>query len=1746
MKIFKKTVSVLLSLVLALSVFAIVPMTASALSVNTEYIDEDGNQQTVSANVLTNVSTLAAGWYVADGILNFSDAVALTQYGNDKDVNIILTDSARIILNGFQGFYTDNEPVNLNIYSQTVNGGGIIESNASDFIALFAEGSSLNIYGGSLTASEELYASLISTGDIKISGGSVENAGVQSYDGAVTINGGTLNIPYIASSTAIYINGGSVITSEADCSDGEIVFNLTDTADSFYASNYYGTVRTENYLYDGSTVYEIGEITDTSQLESKTLRFAAHVHSFNAPVWTWKGFTSATAKFVCTGCAEEITATAEGDDITQNVVAEPTDSTTGQTVYTASVTVEGVEYTDQKTRTTHLGDHSYGSPQWTWDGYESAVLTMSCGVCGEIVTANAQISSRVTVEPTYTATGIRVYTATALIDGTEYTDSVTEVLPRLHREISVTYTNLNGSDKTVTASAICGDESKLVSGWYAVTNDVQLDYRLNCAGNVNLILCNGATYTVHKGIIVDSGASLTVWRQSKNENGTTLEGDQVVTLNEGKLIVDSPASDYPGIGTMISSVNFGEITINGGYLDIKGGNNAPALGGSDDDNCKVTINGGTVNAVAGSDCAGIGGCRNAEASITITGGEVTAYGNDTAPAIGGYKAEKCTIVISGGKVTAHGDEGSYWIKTYSIGIGSYRTDSCTVEITGGTVRAYTESSADEQIGIGSNDEESIEISFSWKRLDNCSIMADGYNSAGNISFVRSFVDAQDNVYHEGSEVKASNLAGRVLTPVCIDHTLNDEPAWTWEETSSAPTAYASFVCTKCNEIISKPATVSYVSETPFEIVYSASLSFDGHTYTDTHTFEKPLDIVVGGTVLTKDNCADVFGDGTVSYDVDTNTLTLNSATIEVAKYNKNTACGIRYDQQHTEPFKIVLIGNNQIVDEISDSVSAAKYGLMVSSCADELIVSGDGKLDVTLTGSESALTYYGIQSYTSVTFDGSEAGITIPGSAAVKGINLATYETVLSLKNSASLTIDVEGGSDSFGLGSGYVCENLSVESGSTFVSLAGAQACNDNIRPDQATKALGAAVNDVKSTENMSGWNGVTALGNYKAVIIPNDNAAPYNVYINMMVNGTVSVDKTRAMANDTVTVTVKADAGYHLEKLIVRRAGGEEELEVIDNKFKMPMFNVTIIAYFEQYAERVEPYIDENGEYHTGEVEHFISDGKNYAVNADGSMGEELSTTELSYFDFYELNDGTYQVKYYTGPTENLTELVIPKSYNGKAVTVLGVSSNDRFIQNTPKPRFTLVLNENITRIHQRSFYVAYVEKVTGDTSGLNNIGDYAFSWANDPDYTLDIKLDYQGIIYCGSGIFNNMHVTARIKHDTRFSTSNFQQQSINFIFTDEHPYGAPAWTWNDDNTAATAKFTCTDSRCKHTETVDATVSSGVSDGKSVITATAVLDGKTYTDVRETEVFAGHSISLGGDIGLNFFFDFTDDQITQGVTVNMQMILGENETKDISVNIGADNYDGKYGLYKAVFPVAAAEMNYNVTAAVTIGGEAVSEVKTFSVKEYADYILSNDYKTIYLGENHTEDEYAVLCDLVKAMLDYGAKAQTAFERTNVDLVNGGNDYFTYEVTDEMITAAVKAANANSVHSDMRADTSSFGLTYQGTSVIYLSKITLRHYYLVTDETKFTETVKNSANFTYGTKGKYIYFETTDIPAAEFDDLQEFYINGKAYLFSVLDYVSAAMKSGKISDEEKELVRASFRYNAAANEYFKPKEVTD
>ena len=110
-------------------------------------------------------------------------------------------------------------------------------------------------------------------------------------------------------------------------------------------------------------------------------------------------------------------------------------------------------------------------------------------------------------------------------------------------------------------------------------------------------------------------------------------------------------------------------------------------------------------------------------------------------------------------------------------------------------------------------------------------------------------------------------------------------------------------------------------------------------------------------------------------------------------------------------------------------------------------------------------------------------------------------------------------------------------------------------------------------------------------------------------------------------------------------------------------------------------------------------------------------------------------------------------------------------------------------------------------------------------------------------------------------------------------------------------------------------------------------------------------------------------------------------------------------------------------------------------------------------------------------------SEAQIQFNRNIRNLANKGVDYSMEDVDAQMITTAP---------SDMEAGLEDYGISYAGSTIVYLSKTSLRHYYMITDLEKF-DAVKDNITFNgekveYKTKDGMICFEYSDIAAADLD----------------------------------------------------------
>ena len=132
--------------------------------------------------------------------------------------------------------------------------------------------------------------------------------------------------------------------------------------------------------YTATVTFQGQTYTDT-----KTETLPAAGHAWGEPVWTWTGCSAAEASFACARDAGHVKVLPAS--ITSEVTTQPGCSTEGVRTYTATVTLEGKNYTDTRTETLPSLGHKTQlvgakAATCTEDGYTGDEV---CTVCGETV-----------------------------------------------------------------------------------------------------------------------------------------------------------------------------------------------------------------------------------------------------------------------------------------------------------------------------------------------------------------------------------------------------------------------------------------------------------------------------------------------------------------------------------------------------------------------------------------------------------------------------------------------------------------------------------------------------------------------------------------------------------------------------------------------------------------------------------------------------------------------------------------------------------------------------------------------------------------------------------------------------------------------------------------------------------------------------------------------------------------------------------------------------------------------------------------------------------------------------------------------------------------------------------------------------------------------------------------------------------------------------------------------------------------
>ena len=215
----------------------------------------------------------------------------------------------------------------------------------------------------------------------------------------------------------------------------------------------------------------------------------------------------------------------------------------------------------------------------------------------------------------------------------------------------VSYINADGTGAAVNDYRFAeSSPPRWEEGWYVVDGNVEYSDRLYIEGDVNVILCDGASLTA-QGIIIDSWYTLTIYCQ-----------------RGGTGQIQATAINMAGGSCGIRVKPNASLVINGGEITATGTVDGSGIGGSNADDPElhgnITINGGTVTATASNrGGAGIGGASSQSAgNITINGGTVTATGGSYAEGIGKgeYNESSGNLTLGTNTRLTGSTDGSTW------------------------------------------------------------------------------------------------------------------------------------------------------------------------------------------------------------------------------------------------------------------------------------------------------------------------------------------------------------------------------------------------------------------------------------------------------------------------------------------------------------------------------------------------------------------------------------------------------------------------------------------------------------------------------------------------------------------------------------------------------------------------------------------------------------------------------------------------------------------------------------------------------------------------------------------------------------------------------------------------------------------------------------------------------------------------------------------------------------------------------
>lgn len=274
--------------------------------------------------------------------------------------------------------------------------------------------------------------------------------------------------------------------------------------------------------------------------------------------------------------------------------------------------------------------------------------------------------------------------------------------------------------------------------------------------------------------------------------------------------------------------------------------------------------------------------------------------------------------------------------------------------------------------------------------------------------------------------------------------------------------------------------------------------------------------------------------------------------------------------------------------------------------------------------------------------------------------------------------------------------------------------------------------------------------------------------------------------------------------------------------------------------------------------------------------------------------------------------------------------------------------------------------------------------------------------------------------------------------------------------------------------------------------------------------------NINLGGDISANFNVVLSNE-IKADANAKIAVKINENTTEvDIADLPKGTTTDGVECVVVSV-KLHAPQMNDAITIQVIDGNNNAGGEQAFSIRQYAEAIIDGNF------DDSTKE-------LVKHMLNYGAKAQTYFDYNAEDLAN-------VNVTD------ISFVDVPAVGDEHKANVVGEieGIKFYGASLVLNSRTTLRFYFELSDGKAISDYDFGDLNV-YGRMvgDKKLYFvDVTGIAPNELNEAKTVSINGNPFVsYNPMAYIVRTYANNSSNAALYELMHALYNYYVVAYAY--------